>query len=219
MAFQIPHYATQPPQPPYIFQVHQFKPFADYIKQQAEIHNATHQGYRACPTIACYGSDAARRSAIKTAPPAALADYTAGRTAISVTRHFPSTVGGVGIVVSPLQNAAQAQQGLNSWHAVGVLRHGQTLWIQDPSYVQGTQTRLPMIAGTSNVSRLISTNNFGAIHQIQVQGLSDTHARCMARSAQFMDNVIGAPGAMAPYPPNTFIPGILTPGWEIVQRF
>lgn len=82
-----------------------------------------------------------------------------------------------------------------------------------------SQTRLPMIPGTSNVTRLLNSTGFGTVNQVQVQGFGSTAQDCMGRSAQFVDNVIGAPGAVAPYPPNTFIAGQVTPGWQVVARY
>ena len=124
------------------------------------------------------------------------------------------------MVVSPMQNAAQASIGAaNDWHTVGVLRQGQTAWVYDPAYSAGAYTRLPMIPGTSNVTRLFNSTGFGNITLVQVQGIGSPQLDCMGRSAQWVDNVIRAPHALAPYAPQTFVPGQPTPGWDIVQRF
>jgi hypothetical protein len=217
MAFPIPAYANQPLQAPYVFQINSFQPFTNYINGQALNHN--NSPYKACPVVASYASRPVRNHAIASAVPTDVDHYRAGVAVNTATRYYPSGQGGVGIVVSPLQNAAQAQTGLNNWHAVGVLRQGQTMWIHDPAYVTGSQERLPSIRGTSNVTRLLESHNFGAVNQIQVQGLSDTDAECMGRSAQFMDNVIRAPNAVAPYALNHFVPGTVTPGWQVVARY
>jgi hypothetical protein len=217
MAFPIPAYATQPLQAPYVFDPNSFAPFTGYIHGQASNHNGS--PYRACPVVATYSTGAVRNQAIATALPEAVPHYQAGVAVSSATRYYPSGQGGVGVVVSPMQNAAGVQMGLNDWHAVGVLRQKQTMWIQDPAYVTGSQDRLPNIPGTSNVTRLLNSHGFGAVNQIQVQGLGDTSVACMGRSAQFMDNVIGAPSAVAPYPPNYFVPNVVTPGWQVVARY
>jgi hypothetical protein len=118
-----------------------------------------------------------------------------------------------------MDNATQQQQGLNNWHAAGVLRQGQTVWIYNPAYQLGSQTRLPMIPGLSNVQGLMASHGFGNINQIQVQGWNSGNLDCMGRTAQWINNVIQAPGALAPYPPGTFVPGQVTPGWQVIQRY
>ena len=217
MAYQVPAYAGQPLQAPYNFDPATMAPLASYIQTQAANHN--NSAYRACPIIATYATGQVRKQALATAAPEALPEYQAGMSVSSATRYFPTGQGGVGIVVSPMQNGAGIQMGQNNWHAVGVLRQGTTLWIQDPAYITGSTTRLPLIPGTSNVTRLLNSPGFGTISQIQVQGLADGDLGCQGRSAQFVDNVLGAPGAVAPYPAGTFVPGVVTPGWQVIARY
>ena len=157
---------------------------------------------------------------INAAQPADRQQYEAGRAVSSATRYYPSTQGGVGIVASSFNNAVQAaaSDATNEWHTVGVLRQGPTVWIHDPGYAPGSQTRLPMVPGTANVSRLLNSPGFGQVAQVQIQGLGSTGPECMGRATQWVDNVIGAPTAPAPFPAGTFTPGHMGPGWEVISR-
>jgi hypothetical protein len=218
MAFQAPAYIGQPLQAPYNFHPNTgFVPFVQYIQGQAATANQS--PYKAAPIVVSYADAHAKQRYINSADPAALPTYQAGVTVSTATRYYPSRQGGVGVIVSPMDNAAQQQHGANSWHAVGVLRQGQTMWIHDPAYQIGSQTRLPMISGLSNVQNLMGSHGFGNINQIQVQGWNNGNLECMGRSAQWFDNVIQAPGALAPYPLGTFVPGQVTPGWQVIQRY
>jgi hypothetical protein len=208
-----PAYAAQPLQPPYNFTPTEFYNLSQYATQQP---NTNTTPYRVAPIIATYANQTQRLHAINNAYPEDRQQYTAGMSVNSATRYYPSGIGGVGMVTSSLQNTTQAS---NDWHTVGVLRHGQTVWVHDPQYVPGSQTRLPMIPGTANVTRLLNSPGFGAVNQVQVQGLAAAPGECMGRTAQWVDNVISAPGALAPYQPGHFIPGQVNNGWQVVQRY
>lgn len=218
-------YTTQPLSAPYNFGTGDYQQLTEYVKQQSQRAEQARQAgtnqttYRVAPVVATYSNQQQKTSSINGALPQDLGQYTAGSVVGSATRYYPVQNGGVGLVVSPFQNAAQASIGSsNDWHTVGVLRQGNTAWVYDPAYQMNSQQRLPMIPGTSNVGRLIQTFGKNGIQQIQVYGHGSTEQDCMGRSAQWLDNVVGAPGAVAPYPPNTFQPGLLTPGWQFVSR-
>lgn len=214
--YQYLAYAAQPLQPPYNFGPGGFDGLTQYAAQQPAANTTS---YRVAPVIATYATAAHRTQAINGALPYDQPQYQAGAVVGAATRYYPTGIGGVGLVTSPLQSAAQSSAGANDWHTVGVLRQGQTAWVHDPAYQMGSQTRLPMIPGTSNVTRLFNSTGFGAVSQVQVQGFGSSQQDCMGRSAQWVDNVIGALGAIAPYPPGTFVPGQATPGWQVVSRY
>ena len=154
------------------------------------------------------------------ANPADEQQYQAGAAINTATRYYPSTQGGVGLVTSPFNSAAQASAGEpNAWHTVAVLRQGPTAWVYDPAYTTGSQERLPMVPGTANVGRLLSSPGFGQVRQVQIQGIGSGGQDCMGRAAQWVDNVIGAPTAPAPFPAGTFIPGRVAPGWQVIARY
>ena len=211
--YQYLPYTSQPLQAPYNFPPTGFYNLTQYANQQANTNPST---YSVAPIVATYSTAVQRTQTIQSAHPLDLQQAQAGVTVGSATRYYPSTQGGVGMVTSPLQSAKSTA---NDWHTVGVLRQGSTVWVHDPAYQMNSQTRLPMIPGTSNVTRLLNSTGFGTVNQVQVQGFGSTAQDCMGRSAQFVDNVIGAPGAVAPYPPNTFIAGQVTPGWQVVARY
>lgn len=48
-------------------------------------------------------------------------------------KQLPAGVGGIAIVTSPLQNAAQLAKA-NEWHAAVVMRTGPDMWIFDPAF-------------------------------------------------------------------------------------
>jgi hypothetical protein len=223
MAFQIPAYATVPLRAPYST----FTPdatgtlnFTGYVRQQAENPAIPQPNYCMAPIVATYRSQNHRDFCIAATTAGIEQDaVSAGRSVTSVLPYFPSGQGGVGAVVSHLSNATQWwRPGQNNAHAVGVLRQGNTLWIYDPQYRMGTATRLPMIPGTRSVGAMLGKPSFSSVSMIQVQGLGDTHAQCMGRTAEWIDNVVRAPGAVAPFPPGTFVPGQLTPGWQTVDK-
>ncbi len=212
-----PAYAAQPLQAPYDFGPSGFYGLTQYAVQQPGTNTTS---YRVAPIVAAYPTAAHRSQAVSGALPLDQQQYQAGAVVGAATRYYPTTAGGVGMVTSPLQSAAQSSaSGVNDWHTVGVLRQGQTVWVHDPAYQMHSQTRLPMIPGTSNVTRLLNSTGFGTVSQVQVQGFGSSQQDCMGRSAQWVDNVTNAPGAVAPYPPNTFVPGQVTPGWQVVARY
>ena len=215
--YQYLPYAAQPLQAPYTFGPSGFHGLTQYAAQQPNLNTTT---YRTAPIVATYATAAQRTQAINGALPQDLPHYQAGVVVGTATRYYPTGIGGVGMVTSPLQGAAQSSAtGANDWHTVGVLRQGKTVWVHDPAYQMYSQDRLPIIPGTSNVTRLLNSTGFGTINQVQVQGFGSAEQDCMGRSAQWVDNVINAPGAVAPYPPGTFTPGQVIPGWQVVARY
>jgi hypothetical protein len=218
MAGQFPYYqyTTQPLPDQYNFGPSGFQGFTAYVGAQPAQNQSP---YRVCPIVATYPTLPQKNIAVNGALEPDRPQYAAGAVVGAATRYFPSGQGGTGIVVSPMSNAAAISQGApNDWHAVGVHRHGQTVWIQDPQYVMGSQTRLPLVQGTSNVTRLLDSTGFGNVSMVQIQGYGGQQQECMGRSAQWVDNVIGAPGASEPFPLNTFVNGVLTPGYQVIAR-
>jgi hypothetical protein len=212
-----PAYITQPLQPPYNFSPSGFYDLSQHV---AGMPAANTSPYQVAPIIATYASQAQRNQIISTASPADQEQYKAGRAVNSATRYYPSTQGGVGLVASSFNNAVQglASNASNEWHTVGVLRQGPTVWVYDPSYTPSSQTRLPMVPGTANVTRLLNSPGFGQVTQVQIYGGGISSPECMGRAAQWVDNVIGAPTAPAPFPAGTFVPGHVGPGWEVISR-
>lgn len=174
---------------------------------------------RVAPVVATYATLQQKQAAINGALPEDRAQYQDGVVVGSATRYYPAGLGGIGMVTSPLQNAAQASAtGVNDWHTVGVLRQGGSVWIHDPAYTMDSQARLPMIPGTANVTRLLNSLS-GTVTEVQVQGWGSAGQECMGRSAQWVDNVLGVPGATAPFGLGTFVAGQATPGWQVVSRY
>ena len=220
-SYQQPTYINQPLQAPYIFETDGFYQLTQYAAQQ----NATQKNsnnptnYRVAPVVASYSTAEVKAAAINGALPADLRQYQAGVTVSTAAAHYPVNRGGVGMVTSSLQSAAQSSAtSLNDWHTVGILRHGRTVWVYDPAYKMDSQTRLSMVPGTSNVEKLFKTSTFGTIELIQIQGFGSDQLDCMGRTAQWVDNVIRVPGALDPYPDGTFIPGEVTHGWQQIKR-
>jgi len=143
--------------------------------------------------------------------------YNAGASLSTVRPSFPAS-GGVGMITSRLENAAQASQGFNTWHTVGLLRIGTTAWIFDPMYVMGTYDRLSNIPGLANVVRLLGILGKTGVTEVQILGLGSELEECMGQSARWVDAVIRAPGAPYQYPEETFVVGQLTPGWQRLER-
>lgn len=218
---QLPPWATQPLPSQYDYGVGGFQQLAQYATQQHNTYNQmnTAQPIRVCPIVPSYASANQRTQHINNAHPADQLQYQAGSTVGAAVPYYPVGQGGIGMVTSMLGNAAyRAETSENDWHTVGVMRMGPTVWIADPGYVMDSQTRLPMIPGTANVSRLLNNKNFGNVDLVQVQGWSSNNADCMGRSAQWVDNVLGVPQATMPYPPGTFVTGQVTPGWQVVRQ-
>jgi hypothetical protein len=161
--YQYLAYAAQPLQPPYDFSAGGFYSLTQYAAQQPAANTTA---YRVAPIVATYPTAAQRMQAVNGALPQDRQQYQAGAVVGATTRYYPTGIGGVGMVTSPLQSAAQSSAGSNDWHTVGVLRQGQTVWVHDPAYQMGSQARLPMIPGTSNVTRLFNSAGFGAISQV-----------------------------------------------------
>jgi len=215
-------YWNQPLPPQYNWGVHGFSNLASYAAQQPAAYAASAQPnpLRVAPIVATYATQQQRQNLITGALPVDRAQYGSGVVVGSATRYYPVGQGGIGMVTSLMQNAAQSSAtGANNWHTVGVMRQGGTVWMHDPAYVMNSQQRLPQISGTSNVTRLINSSGFGNVNQIQVQGFGSANHECMGRSAQWVDNVLRVPNATNPYPPNSFIAGQTTPGWQVVQRY
>jgi hypothetical protein len=213
--YQHPAYMTQPLQPPYDFGPGDFLALARYAETQPSQNAST---YTVAPAIATYATARQRAQMIAGALPEEQASYRAGVTVSLAAQSYPASQGGVGMVTSPYLNGARSSAGDDpTWHTVGLLRQGNTAWVYDPAHTAGSQTRLPMIPGTTNVGRLLGqrANN---ITLVQVQGIGSPEQDCMGRSAQWVDNVIRAPGALAPYPAGFFVPGQVSPGWEAIRR-
>jgi hypothetical protein len=213
----LPLFMTQPlPAPYHTWGPHDFSTVATYmtnLPNQSQLANP----YQVCPRIPTYSNQAQRSQIIQgSVNPTDRVAAQMGTTVSSAVPFFPSQRGGVGVVCSPLNSALPSDT--NDWHMVGFLRQGNTAWVYDPAYVMDSQTRLPMIPGTSNVSRLLAQPGLTAVRHVQVQGAGLAEPQCMGRSVQWVDNVNHHPHASMPYPPQTFIPGQLTPGWQWVQR-
>ena len=215
-SYQPPAYINQPLQAPYIFGADGFHQLAQYAKQQASNNTSS---YSVAPVVASYADAKAKNTAIKGALPEDQSQYQAGVTVSSAVIYYPVNRGGVGMVASSLQNAAQSSTtGQNEWHTVGILRRNKTVWVYDPAYQMNSFDRLSMVPGTSNVEKLFKSTIFGTVELIQIQGIGSNQLDCMGRTAQWVDNVIHAAGALDPYPDDTFKPGEVTEGWQRIKR-
>jgi hypothetical protein len=222
-----PWYA-QPLPPQYDYGPGGFAALAAYASQQPGTNASP---YRVAPIVACYSTPAQRLAAINGALPEDRPQYQAGRAVGSATRFYPTQAGGVGMVTSPYANAAMSSAtAANEWHTVGLLRHGDTMWIHNPAYASQPTTatgapeaqRLPMVPGMSNVTRLLDSTGFGTVNNLYIQGpgipVQDS-MQCMGRSAQWVDNVTRAPTASYPFPQGYFQAGQAPPGYYPLQRW
>ena len=215
---------SQPLPPQYDFGTDGFAALAEYVRQQPSANGST---YSVAPIVACYSNLKQRRIAIVGALPMDRPQYEAGRAVGSATGYYPAGTGGVGLITSPYANAAvSSTSASNEWHTVGILRHGDTVWIHNPAYAPppsdvSEAERLPMVPGMSNVSRLLNSTGFGAIRYIFIQGPDvpvQESMECMGRSAQWVDNVIQAATATHPFLPGHFQPGQAPLGYYPLRR-
>jgi hypothetical protein len=215
---------NQPLPPQYNYGIGGFATLAAYANQQLLMNTSP---YCVAPIVACYSTPTQRLTAINGALPADRPQYEAGRTVGSATRFYPTSTGGVGMVASPYANAAVSSATANNeWHTVGVLRHGDTVWVHNPAYAppsanMSLSQRLPVIPGMSNITRLLNSTGFGTINYLFIQGpdiLIQDSIECMGRSAQWVDNVISAPTATHPFPAGYFQPRQAPPGYYLLQR-
>jgi hypothetical protein len=215
-------YWTQPLPPQYNWGTAGFLNLTNHAAQQPAIFAQTqpNETWRVAPVVATYTNAAQKQTYINGALPEDRAQYQGGVAISTASPYYPSTKGGIGMVTSPLQNASQVSEtGVNDWHTVGFLRQQGTVWVHDPAYTMDSQSRLPMIPGTSNVTRLLNSSGFGNVNMVQVQGFGSENEDCMGRSAQWVDNVLRVSGATAPFPAGTFAPGVQTEGWQVVKRY
>jgi hypothetical protein len=111
---------------------------------------------------------------------------------------LPVGTGGLTLVTSPYQNAAAATQA-NDWHAVAVVRRGNTLWIFNPEfrnaeYAAAQQPlRLVSIHGVRIVQSLVKAISK---HGVEIQhcfitGISEqNNMSCIGRSVQWMEGIL-----------------------------
>ena len=99
-----------------------------------------------------------------------------------------------------------------------MLRQGPTIWVYNLSYVPSSQTWLPIVPGIANITRLLNSPGFGQVTQVQIYGGGISGPECIGRAAQWVDNIIGAPTAPAPFLVGTFVPGHVGPRWEVISR-
>jgi hypothetical protein len=135
--------------------------------------------------------------------------YRICRAAARLRTQLPSGGGGVALVTSPYQNAAQAREG-NDWHAVGVVRRGNTIWIFNPEFVESDYAsalqplRLASIRGVRIVQSLVqSIGAHGAhIQYCFISGLGERDRLvCVGQSVQWIEGVLDGSN------PDPFTPG------------
>ncbi|KFY61887.1 hypothetical protein V496_04820 [Pseudogymnoascus sp. VKM F-4515 (FW-2607)] len=59
--------------------------------------------------------------------------YEVCETVTNARKQLPAGLGGIAIITSPLQNAAQLAKA-NEWHAAVIMRKGATMWIFDLAF-------------------------------------------------------------------------------------
>ncbi len=110
-------------------------------------------------------------------------------------KQLPAGVGGIAIVTSPLQNAAQLAKA-NEWHAAVVMRTGPDMWIFDPAF---DINNLPKDGLLARVRGLIIAQNIwtaigvkGApIQNCYIQGIKEEEEpTCLGRSIQFVERFL-----------------------------
>jgi hypothetical protein len=89
---------------------------------------------RIARAIATYKDKRHRDGHIASAPEEWKEQTAMGVTISSANRHWPATGRVVGLVCSPVSNAARASQGENCWHVVGLAREGATVWLYDTEH-------------------------------------------------------------------------------------
>lgn len=122
---------------------------------------------------------------------------------------LPVGVGGIALITSSLSNATAG--GSNDWHAVAILRKGDTLWIFDPAFAPADYAsitpplRLSRIRGTRVVQALLLAIRAAgaAIQHCFIQGIGDQSQSCMPRSVQWIEGVLDGSN------PDAFVPGVI----------
>jgi len=196
----------------YDFGAHGFLQLVAHIRTQT--CGANQSGYTVCPLIATYANQAQRTAVITNAVPADRAQCKAGAAISTTVKYFPSKTGGIGIICSPIGETDLHE---SEWHAVAMLRKRKTIWIFDPAYVTNSKARLSDIPGTVNIINLINLKAFAKVEMIQIQGVGSMDEDCMGRSAQWVDSVLATSTKTQPYPCGTFVPGVLTHGWQEIS--
>ena len=169
--------------------------------------------YIICPIIPCYRDVKQRNIQIARAHEEDKDDYKAGYSISSSIRYFPSRIGGVGVIVSPYDNATQTT---NTWHAVAIVRQGSHMAIYDPTYIMKSHSNGRFPRGLINVQRL-GSNALSGIQYVWIQGPPTTTCTveqdCMGRSAQMVEALVSG---QFPWP---FPPGYLgdPPGFDRIR--
>lgn len=73
-----------------------------------------------------------------------------------------------------------------------------------------------MVPGTTCVSSLFDVLGKNSIDQVRIQGRGDPTQNCMGRTAQWVDNIIGAPWSSSLYAVQTWDPRTQTVEWEVI---
>lgn len=196
----------------YDFGTRDFLRLVAHIRLQSSYANRS--GYTISPLIATYENQKQRKAVLTKAIRSDRAQCKAGAAISTTVKFYPSKTGGIGIICSPLYS----QDGHESeWHAVAMLRKRKTVWIFDPAYVMNSQVRLSEIPGTANIIHLLNFKAFGRVEMIQIQGVGSMDVDCMGRSAQWIDWVAGTSEQKSFCPIGTFIPGVLSHGWQEID--
>jgi hypothetical protein len=101
---------------------------------------------------------------------------------------LPSKKGGIALFTSCYDHLAT---GLNNWHAVAVLRKGNTIWIFNPEYTPGTVegfTQISAINGIQSVQKYVKF--VPGIKYCFITGMGDIESACIGRSLQWMESFL-----------------------------
>jgi hypothetical protein len=118
-----------------------FQNLTDHAKQQQAAYAQAYPNslFRVASIVATYSTSAQKQNYVNGAVPQDQAQYASGAVVGAATRFYPAGNGEIGMITSPLQNAAQSSStGANDWHTVEVMRQQGTMWIHDPAYVMNS---------------------------------------------------------------------------------
>jgi hypothetical protein len=146
---------------------------------------------------------------IATNTPQQVTDYKKGATISGAVKEYVSG-GSIGVVVSPMSNAAQLSQQQNDWHCVAMGRQADKVWVYDPAYDAtahvGNLKTVNAVPGNANVHRLV--HEWKTVKQVYYQGppnqqlvaTGQQQLECMGRSAQWVGATLDG---TLPWPPDS----------------
>ncbi|OBT49505.1 hypothetical protein VE04_10134, partial [Pseudogymnoascus sp. 24MN13] len=154
-----------------------------------------HRTMKFAPFITAFQSYGRKLQTIAAAPEEDKPFYEVCETVPNARKQLPAGLGGIAIITSPLQNAAQLATA-NEWHAAVVMRKGATMWIFDPAFdlnnppKDSLLTRAKGLVIAQNIWTEIGRNG-ARIQNVYIQGVGENEEpTCLGRSIQFVERFL-----------------------------